>query len=211
MESKPYQDFVEATREPSVTFVAAKFDGILGVGFQEISVGMLSLSGTMFSTKDLLVNFNFHFGSTTMPKRKQVAKIVFGGADPNHHEGENTQVPMTHKGYWQTVVARINHAIGDSGVVSQECKAMAPEYGQTILEMLLSEALPKKIWLHIGLYTFNENVLSSHMSIESVDDDVGKSFGGLLDAMCKACEMTLVWMQNQLRRKQTGENFELCH
>jgi phytepsin len=28
-----------ATREPSITFLAAKFDGILGLRFQEISIG----------------------------------------------------------------------------------------------------------------------------------------------------------------------------
>lgn len=35
----PRQVFIEATNEPSVTFLAAKFDGIFGLGFQEISVG----------------------------------------------------------------------------------------------------------------------------------------------------------------------------
>lgn len=32
------QDFIEATREKSFSFALAKFDGILGLVFQEISV-----------------------------------------------------------------------------------------------------------------------------------------------------------------------------
>ena len=37
------QEFIEATREPSVIFWVAKFDGILGPGFQEISIGNVLL------------------------------------------------------------------------------------------------------------------------------------------------------------------------
>jgi phytepsin len=33
------QKFIETTRESSVTFIIGKFDGILGLGYPEISVG----------------------------------------------------------------------------------------------------------------------------------------------------------------------------
>lgn len=43
------------------------------------------------------------------------------------------------------------------------------------------------------------------MGIESVvDQKVGKSVG-LQDAKCSACEMAVVWMQNQLRQNQTQD------
>ena len=34
-----FQKFIETTREPSFSFILGKFDGILGLGYPEISVG----------------------------------------------------------------------------------------------------------------------------------------------------------------------------
>ena len=39
----------------------------------------------------------------------------------------------------KTVITTINHAIGASGVVSQECKAVVQQYGQNIIDLLLAE------------------------------------------------------------------------
>lgn len=41
--------------------------------------------------------------------------------------------------FLQTVVTLINEAIGATGVVSQECKAVVAQYGQTIMDLLLAE------------------------------------------------------------------------
>lgn len=47
---------------------------------------------------------------------------------------------------------------------------------------------------------------SCRMGIESVvDENSDRSSGGLRDAMCTACEMAVVWMQNQIRKNQTEE------
>lgn len=41
--------------------------------------------------------------------------------------------------------------------------------------------------------------------IESVVDETDGRSSGLRDAMCSACEMAVVWMQNQLRQNQTQD------
>ncbi|XP_050212846.1 aspartic proteinase A1-like isoform X2 [Mercurialis annua] len=54
----------------------------------------------------------------------------------------------------QTVVTQINHDIGASGIISQQCKTMIEQYGEVILEMLLSQATGK-ICSQIGFCTFD--------------------------------------------------------
>ncbi|XP_058101255.1 phytepsin-like [Magnolia sinica] len=232
------QVFIEATREPGMTFVAAKFDGILGLGFQEISVGKVVPVWDNMVNQGLVKNPVFSFWFNRNAQDEEGGEIVFGGVDPNHYKGQHTYVPVTQKGYWQfdmgdvhiggettgicsdgcsaiadsgtsliagptATITEINQAIGAAGVVSQECKAIVAQYGELIIEMLLSEAQPKKICSQIGLCAF-DGTRGVSIGIESVVNE-DKSSLGRNDAMCSACEMAVVWMQNQLRRNQTED------
>ncbi|KAL4320856.1 hypothetical protein AHAS_Ahas14G0052300 [Arachis hypogaea] len=234
------QEFIEATKEPGVTFVAAKFDGLVGLGFQEIAVGKAVPLWYNMIEQGLVKDPVFSFWLNRNPNDAQGGEIVFGGVDPSHFKGEHTYVPVTKKGYWQfdmgdvligskptgycakgcsaiadsgtsllagptAIITQINQAIGGSGVVSQQCKSVVEHYGQTILNLLLVEANPRKICSQIGLCTFD----GSHgvsMGIESVVDRKERELsGGYGDATCSACEMAVVWMQNQLSQNQTQD------
>ncbi|KAF7840608.1 aspartic proteinase-like [Senna tora] len=208
------QEFIEATTEPGITFLLAKFDGLVGLGFQEISVGKADPVWYNMYQQGLIKEPIFSFWLNRKPDAAG-GEIVFGGVECAHYKGEHTYVPVTRKGYWQTVITMINHAIGADGVVSQECKAVVAQYGQTILDLLLAEAQPKKICSQIGLCTF-DGTRGVSMGIESVvDENERKSSGFIQDATCQACEMAVVWMQNQLRQNQTQDRIlnyinELC-
>ncbi|KAK6229750.1 hypothetical protein SCA6_018701 [Theobroma cacao] len=113
------------------------------------------------------------------------------------------------------IITEINHAIGASGIVSQECKALVLQYGETIIDMLLAEDQPQKICSQIGLCAL-DGTRGASMSIESVvDKNAQKSSGGVHNSMCSACEMTISWIQNQLKQNQTLDHVlnyinELC-
>ncbi|XP_058095179.1 aspartic proteinase A1 [Magnolia sinica] len=234
------QVFIEATREPGLTFLVAKFDGILGLGFQEISVGNVVPVWYNMINQDLLKEPVFSFWLNRDADEDKGGEIVFGGVDPNHYKGEHTYVPVTKKGYWQfdmgdvlvgnqttgfceggcsaiadsgtslitgptTIITEINHAIGAAGVVSQECKAVVAQYGESILDMLIAKEQPEKICSKIGLCAF-DGTQSVSIGIESVvSEKSGELSVGHSDAMCTACEMAIVWMQNKLKQNQTEE------
>ncbi|CAA6665347.1 unnamed protein product [Spirodela intermedia] len=241
--------FIEATREPSVTFLVGKFDGICGLGFQEISVGNVVPLWYNMISQGLVKEPIFSFWFNRNADDEEGGEIVFGGADPNHYKGNHTYVPITRKGYWQfdmgdvlidgrssgicsgscaaiadsgtsliagptATIAEINHAIGASGIVSQECKAVVSQYGKAILTLLLSERQPKKICSQIGLCTF-DGTRGVSIGIESIVTENDGSAVGWGDSMCSACEMAVVWIQSQLKQNQTQERIlsyvnELC-
>ncbi|KHN44864.1 Cyprosin [Glycine soja] len=163
----------------------------LDVGFQEISVGNAAPIWYNMLNQHFLTQPVFSFWLNRNTNEEQGGQIVFGGIDSDHYKGEHTYVPVTQKGYLAGlcaakclaivdsgtsllagptgVIAQINHAIGAVGIVSQECKALVAQYGKTILDKLINEALPQQICSQIGLCTF-DGTQGVSIGIQSVVD-----------------------------------------
>ncbi|KAF9669800.1 hypothetical protein SADUNF_Sadunf13G0002100 [Salix dunnii] len=91
------QVFVEATKEGSLSFILGKFDGILGLGFQEISVGNVVPLWYNMVQQDLVDDEVFSFWLNRNPEAKEGGELVLGGFDPKHFKGKHTYVPVTKK------------------------------------------------------------------------------------------------------------------
>ncbi|XP_010432791.1 PREDICTED: aspartic proteinase A3 isoform X1 [Camelina sativa] len=119
------QEFIEATSEPGITFLLAKFDGILGLGFKEIAVGNSTPVWYNMVEKGLVKEPIFSFWLNRNPKDPEGGEIVFGGLDPKHFKGEHTYVPVTHKGYWQFDMGDLQIAGKPTGYCAKGCSAIA--------------------------------------------------------------------------------------
>jgi len=152
------QVFAEAVSQPGITFLVAKFDGILGLAFQSISVD--NVTPVFYN----LVNQNLAsplFGVWLSRQANSSAvggELDLGGIDPNHYTGAINYVPLTNQTYWEFELGNIQvgsvsisggHAIADTGTSllagpQDAVKSIAMEVGSIGLlsdecEMLISE------------------------------------------------------------------------
>ncbi|MCO5579093.1 hypothetical protein L7F22_032945 [Adiantum nelumboides] len=91
--------FMVVVKEPGVTFLLAKFDGILGLGFKDISVGDATPVWYNMMERGLISEHVFSFWLNRNSQEEKGEELIFGGMDPEHYIGQHTYIPVTRKGY----------------------------------------------------------------------------------------------------------------
>lgn len=115
------QLFAEVTKEPGIAFIAAQFDGIMGLAFDTIAVTHAPpvFYNIMDQGKVDQPMFAFYLNRTAGGD----GELIMGGTDPNHYTGDFTYVPLTNKTYWEFTMDSLS--VGDNAFCSGGCHAIA--------------------------------------------------------------------------------------
>ncbi|KAM0923471.1 hypothetical protein ACQ4PT_005530 [Festuca glaucescens] len=120
------QEFIEATYEHGFTFLAAKFDGILGLGFKEISAeGSVPVWYNMVAQGLVKNSTTFSFWLNRNANDGEGGEIVFGGDDPKHYKGSHTYTRVTRKAFWQFEMGDFLIGGRSTGICVDGCAAIA--------------------------------------------------------------------------------------
>ncbi|KAI1770175.1 Asp-domain-containing protein [Hypoxylon cercidicola] len=94
------QDFAEATSEPGLAFAFGRFDGILGLGFDRLSVNGIVPPFYQMVNQKLIDDAVFAF-YLSGENGGDDSEVVFGGVDKDHYTGKITEIPLRRKAYWE--------------------------------------------------------------------------------------------------------------
>jgi len=94
------QIFAEATSEPGLAFAFGRFDGILGLGYDTISVNKIPPPFYNMLDQKLIDEpvFAFYLSDTN---NGEESEATFGGIDEDHYTGKLTKLPLRRKAYWE--------------------------------------------------------------------------------------------------------------
>jgi len=107
------QVFAEATEEPGLAFAFGRFDGILGLGYDTISVNRIVPPFYEMVNQGLVDEpvFAFYLSDTANGEADE-SEAIFGGINKDHYTGKMTHIPLRRKAYWEVDLDAIT--FGDS-------------------------------------------------------------------------------------------------
>ncbi|KAJ7344359.1 hypothetical protein JRQ81_000309 [Phrynocephalus forsythii] len=117
------QMFGEAVSQPGITFIAAKFDGILGMAYPKISVKKVTPFFDNVMEQQLLDKNIFSFYLNRNPSSSPGGELLLGGTDPQYYTGDFHWMNVTRKAYWQIHMDKVNVANGLT-VCKDGCEAI---------------------------------------------------------------------------------------
>ncbi|KAF8165308.1 aspartic peptidase A1 [Crassisporium funariophilum] len=142
------QDFAEAVKEPGLAFAFGKFDGILGLAYDTISVNHITPPFYSMINQGLIDSpvFSFRIGSS----EEDGGEAIFGGIDHSAYTGKIDYVPVRRKAYWEVELEKVS--FGDEGLELENTGA-AIDTGTSLIalptdmaEMLNTQIGAKKSW-----------------------------------------------------------------
>merc|ERR1719295_1681546 len=103
------QLFAEAVQEPGITFLVAKFDGILGLGFPAIAENQITpVFNNMWAQGQVEQNlFSFYLNRDTSSSIG--GSLNLGGIDESYYTGEINYHPVIWEGYWTLLLQRVSY------------------------------------------------------------------------------------------------------
>ncbi|KAL1843567.1 hypothetical protein VTJ49DRAFT_850 [Mycothermus thermophilus] len=146
------QDFAEATSEPGLAFAFGRFDGILGLGYDTISVNKIVPPFYKMVEQKLVDEPVFAFYLTDTSGQSEV---VFGGVDKSKYKGKITTIPLRRKAYWEVDFDSISYGddtaeLENTGVILDTGTSLIALPSQ-LAEMLNAQLGAKKNYA--GQYT----------------------------------------------------------
>jgi len=203
------QQFAEITAEPGIAFLAAGFDGLMGLAFDSISVDHTTPVWYNLLSQGLVKEPVFAFWLNRDPNAApgKGGELVLGGVDSSHYTGDFTFTPLTSETYWEFNVDSVG--LG-STTFCTNCKAIA-DSGTSLLAG--PTAIVKKINDAIGatgIFTgecdqiieeYGDEIvqwLESGVTPEQVCEEIELCPGG---ALCGTCSTLIYYAQMILKSK----------
>uniref|UniRef100_A0A6P7FH60 Lysosomal aspartic protease-like n=2 Tax=Diabrotica virgifera virgifera TaxID=50390 RepID=A0A6P7FH60_DIAVI len=149
------QTFAEATYETAPAFVDSTFDGILGLGYPELSSQSVTPVFTNMINQGVLDApvFSFYLSQTANGDQ---GELVIGGSDPSKYRGDFTYTEVSKKLYWQTKLQGVS--VGKQSLCRNGCRSVIDTgtsliYGPNDDVEAINDAIGAFYDYDLGIYT----------------------------------------------------------